>query len=136
MAPVRVLLADAEPLQRSGWRLVIDSQEDLDVVAEAPDGVQALALLRRVPVDVVVLDVRLPRLSGVRLAERVSEDARIRLVQRRPPPRVVLVSAVDLDHWEGVARDLGVDGVLPKEVHPERLLSVLRMAGALRRAPG
>src|SRR5207248_2148161 len=72
-ASVRVLLADAEPLQRSGWRLAIDSQDDLEVVAEAGDGVQALTLLRRVPVDVAVLDVRLPRMSGVQVAERVPE---------------------------------------------------------------
>ena len=133
-APVRVLLADAEPLQRSGWRLAIDSQDDLEVVAEAPDGVQALVLLRRVPVDVAVLDVRLPRMSGVQLAERVPEDARIRLVQRRPPTRVVLVSAVDLEHWEDVGRDLGVHAVLPKGVEPERLFAELRAAAVLRRA--
>ena len=135
-APVRVLLADAEPLQRSGWRLAIDSQDDLEVVAEVGDGVQAVALLRRVPVDVAVLDVRLPRMSGVQVAERVPEDARIRLVQRRPPTRVVLVSAVDLDHWEAAGRDLGVDAVLPKDVDPERLFAEIRAAAALRRAAG
>ncbi|HEV7623957.1 MAG TPA: response regulator transcription factor [Amnibacterium sp.] len=132
--PVRVLLADAEPLQRSGWRLVIDSQDDLEVVVEVADGVQALAQLRRVPVDVAVLDVRLPRMSGVQVAERVPEDARVRLVQRRPSTRVVLVSAVDLDHWEAVGRDLGVDAVLPKDVDPERLFAEIRAAAALRRA--
>ncbi|MCU1475127.1 MAG: DNA-binding response regulator [Amnibacterium sp.] len=130
---MRVLLADAEPLQRSGWRLAIDSQDDLEVVAEVGDGVQAVALLRRVPVDVAVLDVRLPRMSGVQVAERVPEDARIRLVQRRPPTRVVLVSAVDLDHWEA-GRDLGVDAVLPKDVDPERLFAEIRAAASLRRA--
>jgi DNA-binding NarL/FixJ family response regulator len=131
--PVRVLLADAEPLQRSGWRLAVDSQDDLEVVAEAADGVQALALLRRVPVDVAVLDVRLPRMSGVQVAERVPEDARVRLVQRRPSTRVVLVGAVDLDHWEAVGRDLGVDAVLAKDVDPERLFAELRAAAAARR---
>jgi DNA-binding NarL/FixJ family response regulator len=131
--PVRVLLADAEPLQRSGWRLAIDSQDDLEVVAEVADGVQALAQLRRVPVDVAVLDVRLPRMSGVQVAERVPEDARVRLVQRRPSTRVVLVSAVDLDRWEAVGRDLGVDAVLPKDVDPERLFAEIR-AAAVRRA--
>jgi DNA-binding NarL/FixJ family response regulator len=132
-APVRVLLADAEPLQRSGWRLAIDSQKDLEVVAEVADGVQALAQLRRVPVDVAVLDVRLPRMSGVQVAERVPEDARVRLVQRRPSTRVVLVSAVDLDRWEAVGRDLGVDAVLSKDVDPERLFAEIRAAAAMRR---
>jgi DNA-binding NarL/FixJ family response regulator len=129
-----VLLADAEPLQRSGWRLAIDSQDDLEVVAEAGDGVQALTLLRRVPVDVAVLDVRLPRMSGVQVAERVPEDARVRLLQRLPVTRLVLVSAVDLEHWTTVGGDLGVDAVLTKDVDPERLFSVLRSAAALRRS--
>jgi len=132
--PVRVLLVDAEPLQRSGWRLVIDSQDDLEVVGEAGDGVQALALLRRVPVDVAVLDVRLPRMSGVQLAEKIAEDARVRLVQRPPVTRVVLVSAVDLDHWEAAGDRLGASAVLPKDVEPERLLAAIRAAATERRA--
>ncbi|MGN6743914.1 MAG: response regulator [Amnibacterium sp.] len=132
--PVRVLLVDAEPLQRSGWRLAIDSQDDLDVVGECGDGVQALALLRRIPVDVAVMDVRLPRMSGVQLAEKVAEDARVRLVQRAPVTRVVLVGAVDLDRWEAVGRGLGVAAVLPKDVDPARLFAVLRAAAAERRA--
>jgi DNA-binding NarL/FixJ family response regulator len=132
-ASARVLLADAEPLQRSGWRLAIDSQHDLEVVGEVGDGMQALALLRRVPVDVAVLDVRLPRMSGVQVAERIPEDARVRLVQRRPDTRVVLVAAVDLDHWTSVGRDLGVDAVLPKDVDPERLFAAIRAAASARR---
>ena len=132
--PVRVLLVDAEPLQRSGWRLAIDSQDDLEVVAEAADGVQALALLRRTKVDVAVLDVRLPRMSGVQLAEKVAEDARVRLIQRSPVTRVVLVTAVDLAHWERVGGEIGVDAVLTKDVEPERLFAAIRDAAAIRRA--
>jgi DNA-binding NarL/FixJ family response regulator len=132
--PVRVLLVDAEPLQRSGWRLAVDSQDDLEVVAEAADGVQALALLRRTKVDVAVLDVRLPRMSGVQLAEKVAEDARVRLIQRSPVTRVVLVAAVDLAHWERVGGDIGVDAVLTKDVEPERLFAAIRDAAATRRA--
>ncbi|HEY8319837.1 MAG TPA: response regulator transcription factor [Amnibacterium sp.] len=132
--PIRVLLVDAEPLQRSGWRLAIDSQADLEVVAEAGDGVQALALLRRTPVDVAVLDVRLPRMSGAQLAKKVAEDARVRLIQRSPVTRVVLVTAADLDHWERVGGELGVDAVLTKDVDPERLFAAIRDAAAVRRA--
>jgi len=132
--PIRVLLVDAEPLQRSGWRLAIDSQDDLEVVAEAGDGVQAFTLLRRTPIDVAVLDVRLPRMSGVQLAEKTATDARVRLIQRSPVTRVVLVTAVDLDHWERVGGEIGVDAVLTKDVDPERLFAAIRDAAAIRRA--
>ena len=64
----------------------------------------------------------------------MAEDARVRLVQRSPVTRVVLVTAVDLDHWERVGRELGVDAVLTKDVDPERLFAAIRAAAAARRA--
>jgi DNA-binding NarL/FixJ family response regulator len=131
--PTRVLLADADPLQREGWRLVLDAQPDLQVVAEAPDGVQALAVLRRVPVDVAVVDVRMPRLGGLQVAERVGTDARIRLTQRPPVTRVVLVTATDLDRFAGPGRDAGASAVLYKDADPEALCAAIRDAAALRR---
>ena len=131
--PIRVLLADADPLQREGWRLVVDAQPDLQVVAEAPDGVQALAMLRRVPVDVAVVDVRMPRLGGVQVTETIGSDARIRLTQRAPVTRVVLVTATDLDRHAGPGREAGTDAVLYKDAPPDDLLAAIRSAAALRR---
>jgi DNA-binding NarL/FixJ family response regulator len=132
-APIRVLLADADPLQREGWRLVLDAQPDVEVVAEAPDGVQALAVLRRVRVDVAVVDVRMPRLGGLQVVEAVASDARIRLAQQPPVTRVVLVTATDLDRYAGPGRAAGADAVLYKDADPEALLAAVREAGAVRR---
>jgi DNA-binding NarL/FixJ family response regulator len=135
-APVRVLLADADPLQREGWRLVIDAQPDLEVVAEAPDGVQALAVLRRVAVDVAVVDARMPRLGGLQVTGTIATDARIRLMQRSPVTRVVLVTAMDLDRFAGPGMEAGADAVLYKDADPDALLAAIRDAAALRLPSG
>ena len=133
-APLRVLLADADPLQREGWRLVLDAQPDLEVVAEVPDGVQALGVLRRVGVDVAVVDARMPRLGGLQVTATIATDARIRLMQQAPVTRVVLVTATDLDRFAGPGREAGADAVLYKDADPDVLLAAIRSAGALRRA--
>ncbi|GAA4744416.1 hypothetical protein GCM10025783_15110 [Amnibacterium soli] len=133
--PIRVLLADADALQREGWRRIVDAQPDLEVVAEVPDGVQALAVLRRVPVDVAVVDARMPRLGGVQVTATVATDARIRLTQHAPVTRVVLVTATDLDRFATSGREAGADRVLYKDAEPEVLLRAIRDAGALRRVP-
>jgi DNA-binding NarL/FixJ family response regulator len=131
--PIRVLLADADPLQREGWRQVVDAQPDLQVVAEVPDGVQALAVLRRVVVDVAIVDARMPRLGGVQVTETVATDARIRLTQDAPVTRVVLVTATDLDRFATSGREAGAEAVLYKDAEPDVLLRAIRDAGALRR---
>ena len=130
--PIRVLLADADPLQREGWRLVLDAQPDLEVVAEVPDGVQALAVLRRLAVDVAVVDARMPRLGGLQVTAAVATDARIRLMQRSPVTRVVLVTATDLDRFAGPGREAGADAVLYKDAEPAVLLTAIRDAAAVR----
>lgn len=127
---VRVLLADADALQREGWRLVVDAQPDLEVVAEAADGVEALGALRRIPVDVAVLDVRMPRASGLQLVEQVRTDARVRVAQRAQGPRTVLVTATDLDRYAAAGRAAGAEAVLYKDADPEALLAAVR--GAVR----
>jgi DNA-binding NarL/FixJ family response regulator len=134
-APVRVLLADADAMQREGWRLVLDAQPDLEVVAEVPDGVQALAVLRRVAVDVAVVDVRMPRLGGLQVTEQIATDARIRLMQRSPVTRVVLVTATDLDRYAGPGREAGADAVLYKDADPGALIAAIRDAAAFRSVP-
>jgi DNA-binding NarL/FixJ family response regulator len=134
-AATRVLLADADPLQREGWRLVIEAQPDLEVVAEVPDGVQALAVLRRIAVDVAVVDVRMPRLGGLQVTEQVASDARIRLVQRTPVTRVVLVTATDLDRFAVPGREAGADAVLYKDAEPAILLTAIRDAAEARTVP-
>ena len=126
MTPRRVLLADADPLQREGWRLVLDAQPDLAVVGEVPDGVQLLAHLRRHAVDVVLSDVRLPRLNGLQALEQSRQDARVRLGQRDGDVRWVLVTATDLDRYAPLGAAAGASSVLWKAAEPEALLAAIR----------
>lgn len=131
-APIRVLLADADPLQREGWRLMLDAQPDLEVVGEVPDGVQALAVLRRLAVDVALVDVRMPRLGGIQVTGTIATDARIRLMQRAPVTRVVLVVATDRDRYARPGREAGAEAVLYKDAEPALLLAAIRDAAAVR----
>ncbi len=126
---IRVLLADDDDAQRAGWRLAIDSQPDLEVVAEAVDGDQVVAVLRRQKVDVAVIDAHMFGAGGIEATERVRSDAHIRLQQRRPVTRVVVVTAVDIDLVETAALAAGADAVHWKDVEPEVLFATLRALG-------
>jgi DNA-binding NarL/FixJ family response regulator len=126
--PLRIAIVDDSRSQREGWALLIASQPDLEVVGQAGDGAQALALARREPLDVILMDIQMPRVNGLVAAERIAADARVRELGR--PPRIVLVTAVDLDaHVPGAAM-AGAYAVLYKDVDPEGLFETLREAGA------
>jgi len=128
--PISVIIVDDQPLQREGFRLVLDSQKDITVVGEAGDGSQALALVRRTPADVVLMDVRMPRVNGFTATERILKDAQVSDLGR--PPRVVLVTALDLDDHIPTAARVGAYAVLYKDVPPEALLEAVRGAAKQR----
>ena len=130
--PVSVLLVDDSSQQRLGWRMVLEAQDDIDVVAEAPDGARALALARRMPLDVIVMDVRMPRVGGLTAAERIRADAQVH--EQGGPPGVVLVTALDLEDFVGPSAEVGADALLYKDVEPVTLLSAVRAAATARRA--
>lgn len=125
---VRVVIADDAPLQRAGWRMILDSQPDIDVVGEAGDGARALAIVRREPTDVVILDLHMPRVNGLAASARISTDAAVR--ELGPAPRIVLATALDLDDHVAEAARAGVFAVVYKDVEPEALLEVVRAAAA------
>lgn len=128
--PLRIAIVDDSRSQREGWALLIGSQPDLVVVGQAGDGAQALALARREQIDVILMDIQMPRVNGLVAAERIVADARVR--ERGRPPRIVLVTAVDLDgHVPGAAM-AGAYAVLYKDVDPEGLFETLREAAAFR----
>lgn len=132
VAPISVLVVDDQPLQREGFRLVLDSQRDITVVGEAGDGAQALALVRRMLVDVVLMDIRMPRVNGFTATERILADAKVQALGR--PPRVVLVTALDLDDHIPTAAKVGAYAVLYKDVRPSALLEAVRGAARQRAA--
>ncbi|WP_125774529.1 response regulator [Antribacter gilvus] len=122
--PVRVALVDDQPLVRAGLRMVIDSQPDLSVVLEAGDGLQALRLLADHPVDVVLMDVRMPHLDGLATTARLLGGPGA--VPPDGAPRVVVLTTFDLDEYVLDAIRAGASGFLLKDAQPEELLAAIR----------
>ncbi|WP_229402012.1 response regulator [Micromonospora okii] len=120
--PVRILLADDQPLLRTGFRMVLGCEDDLDIVAEAADGVEAVELSRRLLPDVVLMDIRMPRMDGV-AATRAIVDARL-------PVRVLILTTFDLDEYVVGALRAGASGFLAKDVPAEDLVTAIRTVAA------
>lgn len=125
-ASIRVFLVDDQQLVRSGFRMLIDAQPDMQVVGEAGDGAQAVALLSagRVAADVVLMDIRMPVMDGVEATRRIvgspvgSETDRV--------PRVLVLTTFDLDEYVFAALRAGASGFLLKDARPDELLSAIR----------
>jgi len=115
---IRILLVDDQELVRTGFRMVLDAQPDMNVVGEAGDGLAAVALLRATPADVVVMDVRMPRLDGIEATRQICKAG--------DRPRVLMLTTFDLDEYAFAALKAGASGFLLKDVPPEELLFAIR----------
>ncbi|MFC8127741.1 response regulator [Streptomyces sp. NPDC057302] len=115
---IRVMLVDDQALLRTGFRMVLAAQPDMDVVAEAGDGVEALQVLRTTEVDVVLMDVRMPKLDGVETTRRICQDAN--------PPKVLILTTFDLDEYAFSGLKAGASGFMLKDVPPGELLTAIR----------
>jgi len=115
---IRVFLVDDQDLVRAGFRMLIDSQPDLTVVGEAGDGGEALDRLAVTACDVVLMDVRMPRLDGV--------EATRRLAERTGAPQVIVLTTFDLDEYAFAAIRAGAAAFLLKDATPEALLGAIR----------
>jgi DNA-binding NarL/FixJ family response regulator len=120
--PVRVFLVDDQQMVRAGFRMLVDSQDDLVVVGEAGDGGEALSLLEVTHADVVLMDVRMPRMDGV--------EATRRLLARDDPPRVIVLTTFDLDEYAFAAIRAGASAFLLKDAAPPDLLGAIRSVHA------
>jgi DNA-binding NarL/FixJ family response regulator len=119
---IRVLVADDQALVRGGFRMILDSQEDIEVVAEAGDGREALEQARELQPDVVLMDVRMPELDGL--------EATRRLLSGDGGPRVLILTTFDADEYVYEAMKAGASGFLLKDVRPEQLADAVRVVAA------
>jgi DNA-binding NarL/FixJ family response regulator len=114
----RVLLADDQELMRMGFRMVMDTQPDLEIVGEAANGHEAVEATRSLEPDVVLMDVRMPELDGV--------EATRRIVGSQSSARVIILTTFDLDEYVYAALRAGASGFLLKDAPPGDLLSAIR----------
>jgi DNA-binding NarL/FixJ family response regulator len=118
---IRVALADDQTLVRAGFRSILSDETDMDVVGEAADGEQAVALAREQRPDVFLMDIRMPVLDGLEATRRITSDGRLEGV------RVVILTTFDVDdHVYGALR-AGASGFLLKDTEPMELLHAVRV---------
>lgn len=120
--PIRVVIADDQQLIRLGFGLVLDAEADIAVVGEAVDGADAVAMCTALRPDVVLMDVRMPRLDGVAATARV--------IAAVPQTRVLVLTTFDLDEYAFGALDAGASGFLLKDVERSALVAAIRAVAA------
>jgi DNA-binding NarL/FixJ family response regulator len=113
---IRVALADDQALVRTGFRMIVQSQPDMQVVGEAEDGIQAIELVSKHRPDVVLMDIRMPNLDGIAATKRVSGQT-----------RVIILTTFELDEYVFDALAAGASGFLLKAAPPEDLVKAIRV---------
>ncbi|WP_179559083.1 response regulator transcription factor [Microbacterium sp. AK009] len=120
--PVRMAIVDDQALVRAGLRMVLEAEPDIDVVGEASDGHEAIELTRARAVDIVLMDVRMPRMDGI--------AATAAIVAGPHPPRVLILTTFDLDEHAFAAIRAGASGFMLKDARPADLLAAIRAVHA------
>jgi DNA-binding NarL/FixJ family response regulator len=118
---VRILIADDQALVRAGFKMILDAEADLDVVGEASDGADAVAMANALEPDVVLMDIRMPELDGIEATSRIIAAAGDR------PVRVLMLTTFDLNEYVYEALRAGASGFLLKDVPPEQLAAGIRV---------
>jgi DNA-binding NarL/FixJ family response regulator len=119
---VRVVIADDQALVRGGFRMIIDAKDDIEVVGEASDGEEAVALVERLEPDVALMDVRMPGVDGI--------EATRRIVGSESEARIIILTTYDLDEYVFAALRAGASGFLLKDVRPTDLVDGIRVIAA------
>ncbi|MCX3061429.1 response regulator [Streptomyces beihaiensis] len=122
--PIRVLLADDQALLRSAFRVLVDSEPDMEVVGEASDGAEAVRLARSQRPDVVLMDIRMPGTDGLAATREISADPELAHVH------VVMLTTFEVDEYVVQSLRAGASGFLGKGAEPDELLGAVRVAAA------
>jgi len=120
---IRLLLADDQQLVRAGFRLILTSEPDIDVIAEAADGASTVATARRLRPDVTLMDVRMPGMDGISATRQL-------LANKPAPTRVIVLTTFDVDSYIYDALRAGASGFLLKNVPPEELIHAIHVVAA------
>ncbi len=118
---IRVVLVDDERLVRAGFRMILGTEPDIVIVAEAGDGREAVRAVREHPTDVVLMDIRMPNVDGLEATRRILDGP-------RDPPRIIVLTTFDLDEYVYEALRAGASGFLLKDAPEERLIAAIRVA--------
>ena len=124
---IRLVIADDQPLLRTGFRMILEAERDMAVVGEAGNGEEAVALTRRLQPDVVLMDIRMPVMDGVEATRRITSAP---APTSGSVPRVLILTTFDLDEYIVQALRAGASGFLLKDVPPEELAAAIRVVAA------
>ena len=116
---IRIAIVDDQALVRSGFRMILEAQQDFDVVGEAENGRDAVDVVLASSIDVVLMDVRMPELDGI--------EATARIIREKPDTRVLILTTFDLDEYVARALRAGASGFLLKDVRPAQLVEAIRV---------
>ncbi|WP_307805194.1 response regulator transcription factor [Streptomyces sp. VRA16 Mangrove soil] len=117
-----VLIVDDQPMQRFGFRMLLESQDDMKVAGEAGTGTEAVRLAAELAPDVVLMDIRMPGMDGI--------EATRRIIERGPVPRILILTTFDMDEYAYAGLRAGASGFLVKDALPEELLAGIRAVAA------
>ena len=130
---IRVLIVDDQAMIRAGFRMIIEAEADITVVGEAGDGIEALEMAARSTPDVVLMDVRMPRMDGLEAARQMlcDRDDHAKAIDGSPKlPRVLMLTTFDLDDYVYAALRAGVSGFMLKDAPAEQLVEAIRVIAA------